>query len=99
MVARELFATGLERDPYCAPVYHAAALLEARLGNLDGLSVMHRKARASLLSSNPTQSDLDHDVIERIRQIEATAISRSRDPSVGTPPEIFKSIVFDELDK
>jgi hypothetical protein len=33
--ARELFALGLKRDPYCASLYHAAALLEARLGNLE----------------------------------------------------------------
>jgi len=33
--AREVFHKGLSQDPYCAQVYHAAALLEARLGNLE----------------------------------------------------------------
>ena len=33
--ARELFALGLSKDPHCAAVYHAAALLEAKLGNLE----------------------------------------------------------------
>jgi uncharacterized protein HemY len=33
--ARELFAVGLSKDPHCAAVYHAAALLEAKLGNLE----------------------------------------------------------------
>ena len=33
--ARELFTRGLEQDPYYAPVYHAAALLEAKSGNLE----------------------------------------------------------------
>lgn len=32
--ARELFALGLSKDPHCAPVYHAAAMLEAKFGNL-----------------------------------------------------------------
>ena len=33
--ARELFSVGLKKDPHCAAVYHAAALLEAKLGNLE----------------------------------------------------------------
>jgi hypothetical protein len=33
--ARELFSVGLQKDPHCAAVYHAAALLEAKLGNLN----------------------------------------------------------------
>ena len=34
-IARELFRAGLDKDPHYAPVYHAAALLEAKLGNLE----------------------------------------------------------------
>jgi hypothetical protein len=33
-VARDIFAKGLSQDSNCAPLYHAAALLEAKLGNL-----------------------------------------------------------------
>lgn len=33
--ARELFSLGLSKDPHCVAVYHAAALLEAKLGNLE----------------------------------------------------------------
>ena len=32
--AREVFSKGLLNDYRCAPLYHAAALLEAKLGNL-----------------------------------------------------------------
>ena len=32
--ARETFAKGLSLDSHCAPLYHAAALMEAKLGNL-----------------------------------------------------------------
>jgi hypothetical protein len=38
--ARELFALGLKRDPHCASLYHAAALLEAKLGNLEVSTIM-----------------------------------------------------------
>ena len=43
--ARELFMTGLDRDPHCLAVYHAAALLEAKLGNLEGLAALHESAK------------------------------------------------------
>ena len=43
--ARELFMTGLDRDPHCMAVYHAAALLEAKLGNLEGLAALHESAK------------------------------------------------------
>ena len=33
--AREIFSKGIGMDPHCAPLYHAAALLEAKLGNLE----------------------------------------------------------------
>ena len=33
--ARALFSQGLDQDPHYAPVYHAAALLEAKLGNIE----------------------------------------------------------------
>ena len=33
--ARELFDVALDQDAHYAPVYHAAALLEAKLGNLE----------------------------------------------------------------
>ena len=33
--AREIFSKGIRMDPHCAPLYHAAALLEAKLGNLE----------------------------------------------------------------
>ena len=39
--AREIFTKGLENDPTCATVYHAAALLEARLGNLEVRLFIH----------------------------------------------------------
>ena len=32
--AKQIFNEGIILDPYCAPLYHAAALLEAKLGNL-----------------------------------------------------------------
>ena len=32
--ARRTFTKGLQLDSRCAPLYHAAALLEAKLGNL-----------------------------------------------------------------
>lgn len=63
---------------------------------------MHKKARGNL-SLSPTKSDLDHDVIERIRQIEATAISRGGlpDPSIDDVAFAFKnieSVEWDELE-
>lgn len=33
--AREVLMAGLEHDPHYAATYHTAALLEARLGNLE----------------------------------------------------------------
>jgi hypothetical protein len=46
--ARHVFAVGLTNDASCAPLYHAAALLEARLGNLEGLHGMHSRAQGAL---------------------------------------------------
>jgi hypothetical protein len=52
-VAREIFATGLSQDSHCAPLYHAAALLEAKLGNLGVfffcLSVCHHSMHLNVL--------------------------------------------------
>ena len=42
--ARSLFSRGLEADPHYAPVYHAAALLEARLGNLEVIHINSLKS-------------------------------------------------------
>ena len=39
IIARETFSRGLTLDPHCAPLYHAAALLEAILGNLGVLHI------------------------------------------------------------
>ena len=50
LLARDVFAKGLERDPYCAQVYHAAALLEARLGNLEVRSTLASFSSALSLS-------------------------------------------------
>ena len=70
--ARQVFAEGLDKDPLCAPVYHAAALLEASIGNLVGLSAMHAKATSNLVSqsSQRSSSEIDIDIIERIALIE-----------------------------
>lgn len=54
--ARELFAQALDQDPLYAPVYHAAALLEAKLGNLDRLSSLHQKAKAYFHSDPDSDS-------------------------------------------
>lgn len=58
---------------------------------------MHKKARGNL-SSTPYKNDVGDDVIERIRQIEATAISRGGLPaSMGTDnvtQQVFNSSFF-----
>lgn len=50
--ARKLFAQALDQDPLYAPVYHAAAMLEAKLGNLERLSRLHQRAKAYFQSHN-----------------------------------------------
>jgi Tfp pilus assembly protein PilF len=39
--AREIFSRGLQNDPNCAPLYHAAALMEAKIGNLEVKLITH----------------------------------------------------------
>ena len=63
--ARHVFADGLTNtDAPCAPLYHAAALLEARLGNLEGLHSMHSRAQDALAkrgkgnAATPTAGDI-----------------------------------------
>jgi len=94
--ARKVFALGLERDPHCAPVYHAAALLEARLGNLDGLSEMHKKARGNLgavaFPSSSSEADA-YDIIERIKSLEESVISSDND-KLQTSLDPFSHINF-----
>jgi tetratricopeptide (TPR) repeat protein len=74
--ARDVFVRGLEHDPLCAPVYHAAALLEARLGNLEALSEMHKKAQSNLLVSRAAETDT-LDIVEKISQLVEIASSNS----------------------
>lgn len=44
--AREVFETGMEVNPFHAPLYHSLAELEARVCNLEGLSKLNQKAAA-----------------------------------------------------
>ena len=83
--AREVFRDGLQRDPHCAPLYHAAALLEARLGNLEGLHDMHSRARGNLrtLDANLSGSELDSDIIAKISALVEAA-------EAGSEGEYFK---------
>lgn len=53
--AREVFETGMELNPMYAPLYHSLAELEARIGNLDALSRLNKKA-AELFHSNALES-------------------------------------------
>mmetsp|Transcript_14148 Transcript_14148/g.23536 ORF Transcript_14148/g.23536 Transcript_14148/m.23536 type:complete len:1046 (-) Transcript_14148:183-3320(-) len=55
--ARAFFSDGLKHDPYYAPVYHAAALLEAKLGNLENLSELHYKAKTYFTGPTTSSSD------------------------------------------
>ena len=45
---------------------------------------MHARARNKLATS-PTKSELEHDIIERIRQMEMSAVARggAPDPTLG----------------
>lgn len=54
---------------------------------------MHSKARGKL-SVSPTKSELDHDIIERIRQIEAAAILRGGAPD---PALLANSVQNEDL--
>ena len=43
--AKIVFERGLEEDRHCAPLYHAAALLAAKTGDLSSLSEIHERAK------------------------------------------------------
>lgn len=81
--AREIFQKGLELDPQCVGLYHGrrrirklniftrgligAALLEARLGNIDGLAELHKRCK---LNFGCNSNEFSDDIIARIGAME-----------------------------
>lgn len=66
--ARSYFARGINASPLYAELYHSSAMLEAKLGDLEALSVLHKKARASFPSAL-IAADIKspEDILEKIK--------------------------------
>lgn len=60
--AREIYEQGMKVDPRHAPLYHSLAELEARVFNVEGLSILHKRASAifntNALEPPPNSSEL-----------------------------------------
>ena len=97
-MARGVFADGLTNDPHCAPLYHSAALLEARLGNLEGLYDMHSKAQGNLRvfpdASISSELEGDNNIIEKISMLVQEAEAGTYDQK--EVPDFDEDDVYDD---
>eukprot|EP01041_Mallomonas_annulata_P003417 gene3417-6780_t len=89
--ARSILETGIKRFPSHGPLFKAlgeiesrqggykAALLEAKLGNIEGLSVLHQQARAKFQNTRSTSASSNNDaILERISKLEVSAIAKTK---------------------
>ena len=68
--ARSIFLEGMNVDAQCAGLYHAAALLEAKLCNLEGLSGLHKLCKSKFA---PRNEEFSNDIIAKIGVLEEAA--------------------------
>ena len=71
----------MAHDRHYAPVYHSAALLEAKVGNLEGLHTLHTQAKAIFVASAGKSKGRSEgfDVVARIEQLAHAVVHASAD--------------------
>jgi hypothetical protein len=80
----------MDIDPHCAGLYHGAALLEAKLGNIEGLAGLHLRCKTNFGAKSTEYSD---EIISRLGAMELAARSNKElhdetDPLFGSVPNL-----------